>query len=184
MGAESSLPPVRLRRRPRTSDRRRRPRAARTRPTGSPGWRRPAPPPAAHPACGRALEYGCHVRDVHRIFNQRVQLMLRRGRADGSRTGIRTRRRWPTTTPPRIPPPSPMNCSTPPRPSPTPMPRCLRTRGRGADCAATAASSPSRPSPLPPARRRPPRLGRVTVIERAGGETSPSRSLTTLNTYR
>jgi hypothetical protein len=23
-----------------------------------------------------ALEYGCHVRDVHRIFNQRLQLML------------------------------------------------------------------------------------------------------------
>jgi hypothetical protein len=28
------------------------------------------------PAVWSALEYGCHVRDVHRIFNQRVQLML------------------------------------------------------------------------------------------------------------
>ncbi|MBO0676588.1 DinB family protein [Mycolicibacterium sp. S2-37] len=29
-----------------------------------------------HPAVWSALEYGCHVRDVHRIFNQRVQAML------------------------------------------------------------------------------------------------------------
>lgn len=28
------------------------------------------------PSVWSALEYGCHVRDVHRIFNHRVQLML------------------------------------------------------------------------------------------------------------
>ncbi|RDH75137.1 DinB family protein [Mycolicibacterium moriokaense] len=28
------------------------------------------------PAVWSALEYGCHIRDVHRIFNQRVALML------------------------------------------------------------------------------------------------------------
>jgi hypothetical protein len=28
------------------------------------------------PAVWSTLEYGCHVRDVHRIFNQRVRLML------------------------------------------------------------------------------------------------------------
>jgi hypothetical protein len=30
----------------------------------------------SHPAVWSTLEYGCHVRDVHRIFNHRVQLML------------------------------------------------------------------------------------------------------------
>ena len=29
-----------------------------------------------HPTVWSALEYGCHVRDVHRIFNERVGLML------------------------------------------------------------------------------------------------------------
>ena len=29
------------------------------------------------PGVWSRLEYGCHVRDVHRIFNQRVQMMLR-----------------------------------------------------------------------------------------------------------
>ena len=28
------------------------------------------------PAVWSALEYGCHIRDVHRIFNDRVRLML------------------------------------------------------------------------------------------------------------
>jgi hypothetical protein len=41
--------------------------------------RRLAAPDAAirpRPAVWSALEYGCHVRDVHRIFNDRVGLML------------------------------------------------------------------------------------------------------------
>jgi hypothetical protein len=29
-----------------------------------------------HPTVWSTLEYGCHIRDVHRIFNHRVQLML------------------------------------------------------------------------------------------------------------
>ena len=37
------------------------------------------------------LEYACHVRDVHRLFAERVQLMLDRGRPRVRRTGTRTR---------------------------------------------------------------------------------------------
>lgn len=44
------------------------------------GWRRvlERPDPAVRPAGNvwSPLEYACHVRDVHRLFDQRVQLML------------------------------------------------------------------------------------------------------------
>jgi hypothetical protein len=36
----------------------------------------PAAAARPSPAVWSTLEYGCHVRDVHRIFNRRVQLML------------------------------------------------------------------------------------------------------------
>jgi hypothetical protein len=37
---------------------------------------RPAAEQRRQPTVWSTLEYGCHIRDVHRIFNHRVQLML------------------------------------------------------------------------------------------------------------
>jgi len=38
--------------------------------------RRPAVRDRPRPGVWSTLEYGCHVRDVHRVFNERVRLML------------------------------------------------------------------------------------------------------------
>lgn len=38
--------------------------------------KRPGTTTRPAPGVWSTLEYGCHIRDVHRIFNQRVQLML------------------------------------------------------------------------------------------------------------
>jgi hypothetical protein len=46
----------------------------------APDWtsrlERPDAAARPQPAVWSVLEYGCHVRDIHRIFNERVQLML------------------------------------------------------------------------------------------------------------
>src|SRR3977135_1885096 len=60
-----------------------------------------------------------------------------------SPTGTRTRRRSPTTTPPRRRPRSQPNFSTPQALWPTPPRTCPPAHGHGAACAATAANSPS-----------------------------------------
>ena len=47
-----------------------------TPPSGGAGSAAPDVAARPQPTVWSALEYGCHVRDVHRIFNDRVQLML------------------------------------------------------------------------------------------------------------
>ena len=68
--------------------------------------RRPAP------GTWSALEYGCHVRDVLRLYDERLRLMLTE---DGpcTPTGIRMPPRWPTATASRIPPWWPLNWPKP-----------------------------------------------------------------------
>ena len=53
-----------------------------------------------------ALEYACHVRDVHRLFDERVHLMLDQD-DPLLPTGTRTKRRWPIATTCRTRPPWP-----------------------------------------------------------------------------
>ena len=62
------------------------------------------------------LEYACHVRDVFRLYDQRLELMLSQ-EARCSRTGTRTRPPSPTATASRTPPRSRRSCARRPSPS-------------------------------------------------------------------
>ena len=132
------------------------------------GWyaaarRTPTPPYGRPRTCGRRLEYACHVRDVHRLFAERVQLMLDEDDPDFDNwdqdaTAVEERLR--PAGPGRRSGPS--SSSEPPRrPRSTPRSRATSGSGRPAKAAATARSfTVETHRPLPPARRRPPPLGR------------------------
>ena len=72
---------------------------------------------------GRLLEYGCHVRDVLRLADERIGLLLART-TRCSPTGTRTARRWPSGTTSRIPMTSGPTCWW--------RPRCWPPAGRRA----------------------------------------------------
>ena len=93
--------------------RRRRPHPRRRRRLGAAAGRAGGQRIGRKPSVWSTLEYGCHIRDVHRIFNDRVRLMLDEDEPlfpnwDQDETAIE-----PTTTAPRIPPSSPSELSTP-----------------------------------------------------------------------
>ncbi len=96
------------------------------------------------PTVWSTLEYGCHIRDVHRIFNDRVRLMLDEDEPlfpnwDQDATAIE-----PTTTARRIRPVVATELVDAADVGGRYLRRmCRPTRGRGAACAATAASSRS-----------------------------------------
>ena len=77
--------------------------SATTRPAGPPCWPSRARPSGPTTHTWSPLEYACHVRDVHRMFGERLDLMLDAGRADRSPTGTRTQPRSRAATTSRTP---------------------------------------------------------------------------------
>ena len=101
---------------------------------------RPGVAERPRPDVWSTLEYGCHVRDVHRIFAERVRLMLTQDQPqfpnwDQDETAVTDD--YPSQDPVRVAASYP----TPPRRQQIFMPFSKVTTGDGAACAVTAANS-------------------------------------------
>ncbi len=114
------------------------------------------------PGIWSPLEYACHVRDVHRVFAERLTRMLAED-DPRSRTGTRTPPRWwdgyaeqdPAGGRPRA-------GARPPAPRPVSTRASPRTRPPGPGAQQRQSVHRAHPGPLPPARRgAPPARPRV-----------------------